>query len=197
MVEDASPTQAARERPWTVIALVVWSIGASLWELLFGEQDGAYFLGIPLTALFVWGFWTGRRWAFSIFYACALIGAVGLVVFVVAGSTRIDSLGKVMWFLNVAGSIYLLRHPATKRFIGVDKESQRPTGPPDRGGRVAQAAAVSLFGVLSIGLPLLWALAHAPPALLLVGVISWVGAGISILVLGLPAKKDQSEPAKL
>ena len=189
-------TEARRERPWTVVALVVWSIGSAIWGLLFGNPDSTYLLSLPLGALFIWGFWTGRAWAFSISYACALISAVALIVFVVTGSTRIDLVGKIVWFLNVAGTLYLLRHPATKRFIGVEKASQAPAGPPDRGGRVAQATAISLFGVLAVGLPLLWALDLVPGGLLLVGVVACVGAGAAVLFLGLPARTDQEEPLK-
>lgn len=191
-----SSSAAPRQRPWTVTTLIAWGIAGALWGLFFGDWQATDLISLPLALLFGWGFWTGKRWAYTLTFAGAVLSGIFLAGYVVTGSTRIDTLGKVLWFINVAGTLYLLLHPATKGFIGIDKNArrERPTGPPDRGGRAAQAAAVSIFGILAVAIPLLWTVDMLGGALLIAALVACVGAGIAVLVLGLPAKVDETQP---
>ncbi|MCA1675882.1 MAG: hypothetical protein LC799_28150 [Actinobacteria bacterium] len=183
--------------PWTVKVLVAWGIAGTAWGLAFGDGwNTSDLVSLGCAILFVWGMWTAKRWAFALSFAGTLLSGLFLVGYVVTGSTRIDTVGKIMWAIGVVGTIYLLRHPLTKRFNGIDKEpsSTAPSGPPDRGGRLAQATAVSLLGILAIGVPILWTIGKLEGVLLLGAVLACVGSGIAVLILGLPARSDESSP---
>lgn len=197
MIEEPVEEHRLVERPWTVIALVAWTTLGSLWSLLF--SDGArpldILLNLALTSLFVWGFWTARRWAYSLTFALTVLSAIFLIIVLVTDQAALIVGSKILWVVNLAGYLFLLRHPATKRFIGIDKGSrpQRPSGPADRGGRWSQALAISIFGILAVGLPLLWAFGSLDGPLLIAGIVACAGSGILVLVLGLP-KKQESVP---
>lgn len=187
-------------RPWTVKVLVAWGVAGTAWGLLFGDGwDASELVSVACAILFAWGMWTARRWAFSLSFVGALLSAVFLVGYVVTGSTRVDVLGKILWAVSVVGMIFLLRHPLTKRFIGVEKDPSTAAhpGPPDRGGRFAQAIAVSLFGILAIGVPILWTIGKLEGVLLLGAVVACVGSGIAVLVLGLPARTAENSPTSI
>ena len=98
----------------------------------------------------------------------------------------------------LVGTIYLVRHGATKRFLCLDESEVSPplSGPPDRGGRVAQAIAISVFGILAVALPLLWTFGDLSGILLLAGVVICIGSGTSVLVLGMPDKSRTRSVAR-
>ena len=180
-------------RPWPVKALVIWGVAGALWAAVFGDDSrtpGLVWLGFAI--LDGWAMWTGRRWAFSLTFAGTVLSALLLAVYVFTGSTGVDDANKIVWAATVAGTIYLLYHPLTKRFIGLDEGTspQVLTGPPDRGGRLSQAIAISIFGLLAVGIPLMWAMSLIEGASLIVAVVACIGAGIAVLLLGLPARGE-------
>ena len=195
------PPLAAPVRPWTVKALIAWGIAGAVWGVVV-EGDwglGDLMISPGLTLVLGWAMWNGARWAFSLTFAGTVLSGLFLASYVFIGSTRIgstriDLLDKTVWAVIIAVTVYLLFHPLTRQFIGVDKASrvQAPTGPPDRGGRVSQAVAISIFGLLAVSIPLLWAMGLIEGLLLMGAALACVGAGITVLVLSLPAR-DRDE----
>lgn len=186
-------------RPWTVIALSAWSVLSLLWGLFFidGWQIGDL-LSIGLSIAFVRGYWMGQRWAFHLTFASAILCGIFLIGHVIFASEASSALAKVFSVLIIVGMIYLVLHPATKRFVRLDEEleSARPTGPPDRGGRVAQAVAISIFGILAVALPVLWAFGNVDSRLLLLGLAACIASGVAVLILGLPAQAASRSPER-
>lgn len=122
--DGAEVSEAAQrpDRPWTVIALIVLGILGTLWNLAFEGWELRNLFGTALAIVFAWGLWTGQRWAYWLTFAGALLSGVILAIFVFSGSTLVDTVNKVIWFVNVVVTIFLLWHPATRRFIGLDKD---------------------------------------------------------------------------
>src|SRR5688500_50501 len=168
-------------RPWTVVVLSAWSAIGLVWAFLF--SDGwqiTDLLSLAVSVFFIRAYWRGQRWAFHLTFASAVLWAIYLLVSVVVFPERSSFTDKVFSAATVVAMIYLLRHPATKRFLLLDEKqvSSRPPGPPDRGGRLAQAAAVSIFGILAVALPLLWTVDMIGGVWLLAGLVACVGAGL-------------------
>lgn len=185
-------------RPWTVVVLVLWGLGSALWALFFGHGSWTdQILNIGFTALFTWGLWTGKRWAFLLTLAGALAMLVVVAVETFLDPPKMDTLGKIVFVITAVGTLYLLRHPLTKRFVNPDWDSQRNagTGPPDRGGRVAQATAIALFGIFAAGVPILWTVGVLEGPLLIAGTVACIGSGLAVLYLSSPAKREGLPPS--
>lgn len=105
-----------------MIALIILGIGGTLWNLAFEGWEWRNLFSFGLAIVFAWGLWAGKRWAYWLTFAGALLTGVVWAIFVFSGSTQVDTLYKVVWFVNVVVTLFLLWHPATKRFIGLDKE---------------------------------------------------------------------------
>ena len=112
-------------RPWTVIALSAWSVLSLLWGLFFidGWQIGDL-LSIGLSIAFVRGYWMGQRWAFHLTFASAILCGIFLIGHVIFASEASSALAKVFSVLIIVGMIYLVLHPATKRFVRQTKNSR-------------------------------------------------------------------------
>lgn len=187
------------ERPWTVVVLVLWGIAGTLWTFFFSDWVASQLLlELAFVAIVSWAYWTARRWVFVLTYACVILSGIGWAIFVFSGSTRVDALGKVLWFITLVATLYLLRHPATKSFIDPDWDRPREvTGPPDRGGRAAQASAIALIGILAVGVPILWTIGALEGPLLIAGVVACIGSGLAVLYLGSPIKQESREQVSL
>jgi hypothetical protein len=187
----------AAERPWTVVVLVLWGIAGTLWTFFFSDWVASQLLlELAFAAIVTWAYWMAHRWVFVLTYAGVILSGIGWAIFVFSGSTRIDARGKVLWFITIVAMLYLLRHQATRRFIDPDWDRPREvTGPPDRGGRAAQASAIALFGVLAVGVPILWTIGMLEGPLLMAAVVACLGSGLAVLFLSSPAKREGLPPS--
>ena len=112
-------------RPWTVYALVALSaaglIGALLLEPTLSVWD---LITVAINALFVWGFWTGRSWAFSMSF---MFASLCLAVTLTAAFVQVFlmEMGVTNGLLRAAAVsavwVTLLLLPSTKRFAGLDR----------------------------------------------------------------------------
>ena len=112
------------ERPWTVHALVaLWLVGLVLpfvVDTSFGIGDPAGPPGYPAwaDAIFILvggaiavGLWMGKSWAHSLSFALTAVGAFVLVLAFFFGYVTIWAV------IQVPLTLFLLLHPATKRFV--------------------------------------------------------------------------------
>ena len=109
----------ATPRPWTVHLLVWGSIAGAILGRVFDPRIDVWDLvGLLVSALFAWGMWQGRPWAFTISFmltslCLALIGlAWGVAAFL--DQDVPDNLWIGVAFSGVW--LALLLHPATKQF---------------------------------------------------------------------------------
>lgn len=114
-------------RPWTVYALVALSV-AGLMGALFLEPKLTIwdFVTVAMNALFVWGFWTGRSWAFSMsfMFASLCLALTVTAAFVQTFLMEMDVTTELLWAASVAAVwITLLLLPSTKRFAGLDQQA--------------------------------------------------------------------------
>lgn len=120
-------------RPWTVKALVVLGIlGAISYQIrgamfdVFDVKDSLSIvksvLGIGVAILFAWGLWNGKRWAYVLTVIGAGLSSVILTVYVFGNLGSIGAVGKLIWFIDVAATWYLVLHPQTRTFF--DKPNQ-------------------------------------------------------------------------
>jgi hypothetical protein len=113
------------ERPWTVYALVaLWFVGLVLsWfvDTSFGIGDPANSPDLPIWVSIVsllisvgigLGLWMGKTWAYSLAFVLTGLSAFALVMAVAFGDFTVWAV------VQVAASLFLLLHPATRRFAG-------------------------------------------------------------------------------
>ena len=185
------PMQEEPQRPWTVKALVVLSVlGTVIGAVIQDQALGAVVFNIAFTALMVWAYWEGKRWAYQLTFALIVLGGTlgTLALFLNDETTLVQ---RIYWIATIVVYVVLLQHPRTKAFIGIG-ETPPPAGPPSRGGRGIQALAISVFGVLAVGVPLLWAVGVLGGAALAIGAVLCLAAGLALLYVGLPARRDHS-----
>jgi hypothetical protein len=116
-------------RPWTVYALVaLWVVGLVApyvvdTSVAIGDPANApdypswanvvfFLIGAGITA----GLWMGKTWAYSLSLILTVLSAVALVLALAFGSFSIWAI------VQIALGLFLLLHPATRRFAGWRRE---------------------------------------------------------------------------
>lgn len=117
MRTPAPPT----DRPWTVKALVAWSLLATgLTLVLERSLSGSDIAGIAFAALTAWALWNGKSWMYTLIFAGFSLCAVGLGVATFTGGVDRSTLVR-SWIAVVVG-FYLLVHPATRAFAQTQRQ---------------------------------------------------------------------------
>ncbi len=182
-MHDFSVTSASvdGQRPWTVKALVAMAVFWTVWSAVFdASRDWLDPFILGASAFIILRMWQGGAGAFALAFACSLFAAfaVGLhaITAIAAGNADIPLL--VLGVATVGMNLYLLRHPATKGFIN--------EGRPEELEEISevdwlQLCLISLFGLLTLSVPLLWAVGVLKgPALYGLGAMT-VGVGIAVV----------------
>lgn len=121
---------AVGERPWTVRAMIVLALGRLAWRLLFDGFELMDLAWIPIDLALTYLLWMGRRWVYSLSFVLTVVAACISALIVAAQATLAEF--AVAW--NVVAMlglsvvwIFLLQHPATKRFIEDNLARVQPT----------------------------------------------------------------------
>ena len=122
-----SSPRALRSTEWGVVCNVPFACRA-------GQRLGYTIFSLVVGALFYWGLWLGRRWAYVLTVIGAVLGAFMTLLYVV--SERAD-FEQGLWFVAISAvQMYLLFHPLTRTYFkeyedvntcGVQAESSRST----------------------------------------------------------------------
>jgi hypothetical protein len=114
-------------RPWTVDVVTVLSGVALISGLILFSHRELWELPISLLGLVtIYSLWTGKRWAYTLSFMIASLGAALAVLGVVTEVMLLEqSVPDALWLglLSSALWITLLIHPATKRFVGLESWS--------------------------------------------------------------------------
>lgn len=98
---------------------------AALWGVLVDLEFGVWSILTFLVNLWIaYSLWTGRRWAFTLSFMLGTLCIAFLVLWVAVGILLLERGFSPMWlagFVFPTLWIYLLWHPATKRYAGLDR----------------------------------------------------------------------------
>ncbi|MGH2756259.1 MAG: hypothetical protein ACRDI3_00545 [Actinomycetota bacterium] len=115
-------------RPWTVLALLLWSALGFGGTLVSGNGANGPWVsaaGLPLSLVIMFGAWAGKRWA----YTLMLAGTFFVIVIVFPATVfleREEASTLVMPAISALGQLFLLLHPATRGYATLPGLSQVP-----------------------------------------------------------------------
>lgn len=123
MLSEQRYAYEERERPWTVPALIAFSILGSIVSIAFdlsyerSDSEGAGYtlVGILFLVIFARGLWLGRRWAYAFTVFFSVVSLLFTVPYLL--SDRMV-LGDAVW-LMVSSLLYLflLFHPLSRAYF--------------------------------------------------------------------------------
>ena len=113
-----SVSQERKSRPWTVTALLAWTLAGVLWDVLSGDESASTWVsgfGLPCAAFIAFGAWRAKRWAFTLMLAAALFIAV---IVLPANLFLMNREGSTLFVpsISLVGQLILLFHPATRAY---------------------------------------------------------------------------------
>jgi hypothetical protein len=166
-------------RPWTVQVLVaLGTLGLALNIIMDGERETGDLAGFAISAWIIVGFWRGRQWAFVFAFGGWLLSLITLVIHLFsAPSERPPVLG--LWFAMTIVWIFLPWHPKTRAFASPPAMEEKIE--PKSRAEMIHFAATSVFAILALIVPVLWALGTLKGVVLYVLVTITVGLGVVAL----------------
>jgi hypothetical protein len=121
-----------KRRPWQVYALVALSVIGLVWAAVVDQDRNLWdLLNIAFSAWITYALWTGKRWAFTLSFMCATLGAGVLLVVAGMQSFLFEQAADLrLWgaFLVLAVWVFLLVHPDTKEYAGLRYKGEAAPG---------------------------------------------------------------------